>query len=246
MQAILYIAHGSRVKEGVEQAVNFLHGVQQEVAVPIQEICFLELATPTIAEGIASCIRKGATAIAVMPILLLAAQHAKYDIPKEMAKAQKLYPYVKFTYGEPLGIHERLIDTLQARIIEKQQPNSNASVLLIGRGSSDPAVKRDLAKIAKRLRTKYHYKAVDTCFLYGMGPTFEDWLLQVKGKQQQVFIVPYLLFTGILRQSIAKRLQGFDSQNIMLCESLGYDDNVKKVLVERIDELLHFKEEGVS
>lgn len=246
MQAILYIAHGSRVKEGVEQAVNFLQGVQQEVTVAIQEICFLELATPTIAEGIASCIRKGATAIAVMPILLLAAQHAKHDIPKEMAKAQKLYPYVKFTYGEPLGIHERLIDTLQARIIEKQQPNSNASVLLIGRGSSDPAVKRDLAKIAKRLRTKYHYKAVDTCFLYGMGPTFEDRLLQVKGKQQQVFIVPYLLFTGILRQSIAKRLQGFDSQNIMLCESLGYDDNVKKVLVERIDELLHFKEEGVS
>jgi len=246
MQAILYIAHGSRVKEGVEQAVTFLQGVQQEVDVAIQEICFLELATPTIAEGIASCIRKGATAIAVMPILLLAAQHAKHDIPKEMAKAQKLYPYVKFTYGEPLGIHERLIDTLQARIIEKQQPNSNASVLLIGRGSSDPAVKRDLAKIAKRLRAKYHYKAVDTCFLYGMGPTFEDWLLQVKGKQQQVFIVPYLLFTGILRQSIAKRLQGFDSQNIMLCESLGYDANVKKVLVERIDKLLHFKEEGVS
>lgn len=88
MQAILYIAHGSRVKEGVEQAVNFLQGVQQEVTVPIQEICFLELATPTIAEGIASCIRKGATAIAVMPILLLAAQHAKHDIPKEMAKAQ--------------------------------------------------------------------------------------------------------------------------------------------------------------
>ncbi|MGY4797060.1 sirohydrochlorin chelatase [Lysinibacillus fusiformis] len=246
MQAILYIAHGSRVKEGVEQAVTFLQGVQQEVDVAIQEICFLELATPTIAEGIASCIQKGATAIAVMPILLLAAQHAKQDIPKEMAKAQKQYPYVKFTYGEPLGIHERLIDTLQARIIEKQQPNSNASVLLIGRGSSDPAVKRDLAKIAKRLRAKYHYKAVDTCFLYGMGPTFEDWLQQDKGKQQQVFIVPYLLFTGILRQSIAKRLQGFDSQNIMLCESLGYDANVKKVLVERIDKLLHFKEEGVS
>lgn len=246
MQAILYIAHGSRVKEGVEQAVTFLQGVQQEVDVAIQEICFLELATPTIAEGIASCIQKGATAIAVMPILLLAAQHAKQDIPKEMAKAQKQYPYVKFTYGEPLGIHERLIDTLQARIIEKQQPNSNASVLLIGRGSSDPAVKRDLAKIAKRLRAKYHYKAVDTCFLYGMGPTFEDWLQQDKGKQQQVFIVPYLLFTGILRQSIAKRLQGFDSQNIMLCESLGYDANVKKVLVERINKLLHFKEEGVS
>lgn len=246
MQAILYIAHGSRVKAGVEQAVTFLQGVQQAVQVSIQEICFLELATPTIAEGIESCIRKGATTIAVVPILLLAAQHAKQDIPIEIAKAQKQYPYVKFTYGEPLGIHERLIDTLQARIIEKQQPNRNARVLLIGRGSSDPSVKRDLAKIAARLRTKYNYYSVETCFLYGMGPTFEDWLQQAKVEQQQVFIVPYLLFTGILRQSITKQLQGFDSKNIMLCESLGYDDNVKKVLVERIDELLQVKEEGVS
>ncbi|WP_155589944.1 sirohydrochlorin chelatase [Lysinibacillus cavernae] len=246
MQAILYIAHGSRVKAGVEQAVIFLQGVQQAVDLSIQEICFLELATPTIAEGIESCVRKGATAIAVMPILLLAAHHAKKDIPSEIAKAQKQYPYIKFTYGEPLGIHELLIDTLQTRIIEKQQPNSNAGVLLIGRGSSDPAVKRDLSRIAMRLRTKYHYKAVDTCFLYGMGPTFEDWLQQDNGKQQQVFIVPYLLFTGILRKSIKKRLQEFDSKNMLLCESLGYDDNVKKVLVERIHELLHFKEEGVS
>jgi len=246
MQAILYIAHGSRVKAGVEQAVAFLQRVQQEVHVPIQEICFLELATPTIADGIATCVRQGATTIAVMPILLLAAQHAKQDIPTEMAKAQKLYPYVQFTYGEPLGIHERIIDTLQARILEKQQPNSEANVLLIGRGSSDPTVKRDLAKIATRLRMKYNYQTVDICFLYRMGPSFDDWLQQENERQHQVFIVPYLLFTGILRQSITKRLQGLDNNNMILCESLGYDDNVKKVLVERVNELLHFKEEGVS
>jgi len=246
MQAILYIAHGSRVKAGTDQAVAFLQGVQQEVRVSIQEICFLELATPTIAEGITNCVRQGATMIAVMPILLLAAQHAKQDIPREIVEAQKLYPHIQFSYGEPLGIHERIIDTLQARILEKQQPNREASVLLIGRGSSDPTVKRDLAEIATRLRMKYNYQTVDTCFLYGMGPSFDDWLQQEKERQHQVFIVPYLLFTGILRQSITKRLQGLSNNNIMLCESLGYDVNVKKVLVERIDELLHFKEEGVS
>lgn len=246
MQAILYIAHGSRVKAGTDQAIAFLQGVQQEVHVSIQEICFLELATPTIAEGIAKCVRQGATMIAVMPILLLAAQHAKQDIPREIAEAQKLYPHIQFSYGEPLGIHERIIDTLQARIVEKQQPNCEASVLLIGRGSSDLTVKRDLAEIATRLRMKYNYQTVDTCFLYGMGPSFDDWLQQEKERQHQVFIVPYLLFTGILRQSITKRLQGLSNNNMMLCESLGYDVNVKKVLVERIDELLHFKEEGVS
>lgn len=89
MQAILYVAHGSRVKAGVEQAKIFLKSVQQEIEIPIQEICFLELATPTIADGIASCINRGATAIAIVPILLLAAQHAKHDIPSEIDKAKK-------------------------------------------------------------------------------------------------------------------------------------------------------------
>ncbi|KMY28378.1 sirohydrochlorin ferrochelatase [Lysinibacillus xylanilyticus] len=244
MQAILYIAHGSRVKAGVEQAVNFLKSVQQEIEIPIQEISFLELATPTIAEGIASCINQGATAIAIVPILLLAAQHAKHDIPSEIDKAKKQYPQVRFTYGEPLGVHELLIDTLQTRILEAGCPTKDASVLVIGRGSSDPAVKRDLDKIATRLRDKYDYEAVDTCFLYGMGPTFEEWLQQ-ENKDSQVFIVPYLLFTGVLRQNITKRLQDYENKNVILCESLGYDDNVRKVLVERIYQLIKFTKKGV-
>lgn len=245
MQAILYIAHGSRVKEGVEQAISFLTSVQLEIDIPIQEICFLELAVPTIAEGIDSCIKRGATAIAIMPILLLAAQHAKQDIPSEIEKAKKQYPYVEFTYGEPLGVHELLIDTLHTRILETKLPTHNANVLLIGRGSSDPVVKSDLAKIAARLREKYAYTAVDTCFLYGIGPTFEEWLQQKKNKTDQVFIVPYLLFTGILRKSITKRLQEYEGRTITLCESLGYDENVRKVLVERITELLACHKEGV-
>ncbi|GLC89723.1 sirohydrochlorin chelatase [Lysinibacillus piscis] len=243
MQAILYIAHGSRVKAGVEQAITFLQHVQREVNVPIQETCFLELAQPTIAEGIANCVRQGATAIAVMPILLLAAGHAKQDIPNEMEKANQQYPHIRFTYGEPLGIHELLIDTLQTRVLEMGLPTINAQVLLIGRGSSDPNAKRDLNKIASRLREKYGYPVVDTCFLYGIGPTFEEWLQQQRDTTRPVFIIPYLLFTGILRQSIMKRMQTEASQHMILCESLGYDANVRKVLIERVNELL--QKEGV-
>ncbi|CAM5337469.1 Sirohydrochlorin chelatase OS=Lysinibacillus sphaericus OX=1421 GN=LS41612_05370 PE=4 SV=1 [Lysinibacillus sphaericus] len=74
----------------------------------------------------------------------------------------------------------------------------------------------------------------------------EEWLAQRKQDNEQVFIVPYLLFTGILRQSIAKRLQGYEVNNMILCNSLGYDDNVRKVLVERIMDLIkrNYLEEG--
>ena len=95
------------------------------------------------------------------------------------------------------------------------------------------------------MQDKYAYKAVDTCFLYGVGPTFEDWIQQEKNRIHPVFIVPYLLFTGILHQSIARQLQEYENKNVILCESLGYDDNVREVLVERICQLLKITEEGV-
>jgi len=53
------------------------------------------------------------------------------------------------------------------------------------------------------------------------------------------------LFTGILRQSITRRLQDCENKNVILCESLGYDDNVREVLVERIYQLLKITKEGV-
>lgn len=55
MQAILYIAHGSRVKAGTDQAVAFLEGVQQEVHVSIQEICFWSLQHLPLQRGCQLC-----------------------------------------------------------------------------------------------------------------------------------------------------------------------------------------------
>ena len=47
------------------------------IDVPIQEICFLELAAPSMDEGITKCVERGATKIAVVPILLLTAAPCK-------------------------------------------------------------------------------------------------------------------------------------------------------------------------
>ena len=40
MQAVLYVAHGSRIKAGVEEAIQFIKSSQAMIDVPIQEICF--------------------------------------------------------------------------------------------------------------------------------------------------------------------------------------------------------------
>ncbi|WP_332649007.1 sirohydrochlorin chelatase [Lysinibacillus sp. 54212] len=242
MHAILYVGHGTRVKKGVEEALCFIEETKRQVAVGIQETAFLELVEPTILQGIENCVNRGATTITIAPILLLSAQHAKEDIPVEIERARKLYPYVKFLIGQPFGIHDALIDTVYKRITEQSlEILPEAEVLLVGRGSSDLAVVRDMNIISHRLQEKFGFCSVRTCFLYGSGPSFDDTLngLQLQDVKQ-LFIVPYLLFSGLLSIGIRKKVNALeiDEARIILCESLGYDQNVRQVLIERVQKAI--------
>lgn len=242
MQAILYVAHGSRVKAGVEEAVHFINTVKPSINVAIQEVCFLELAAPSISQGIDMCVSKGATSIIVIPILLLTANHAKHDIPLEIENAKKRYPSISFTIGKTLGVHDKLVHSLNNRVMERKLTNDNdIDVLLVGRGSSDASVQRDLRKIANLLQRQYHYAKVDICFLYGRGPSFEEVLKTLSKREKPVYIIPYLLFTGLLKMGLQKKVeeQGFSKNQVVLCECLGYDENVRQVIIERVEQSLY-------
>ena len=250
MQAVLYVAHGSRVKAGVEEARQFIETVKPQIDVEIQEICFLELADPSIVEGVSACVAKGATSIAIIPILLLTTNHAKKDLPLEVNHAKELYPDVSFSFGKPFGIHEKLIDSLQERVQEKStKPNEEIDVLLIGRGSSDESVQYDFQQIADNLQQTANYAKVDICFLYGKGPSFENALEQLQSnRERSVYVVPYILFTGLLKIGIQKKMAqlGFADDEVVLCDCLGYDENVRQVLIERVKETLYSYRESVS
>ncbi|HJF32335.1 MAG TPA: sirohydrochlorin chelatase [Sporosarcina psychrophila] len=242
MQAVLYVGHGSRIKAGVKEAIQFIESSQAKIDVPIQEICFLELAVPSVEEGITKCVERGATKIAVVPILLLTAAHANEDIPFEIEVGKIMYPDIEFTYGKAFGIHPKIIDSLYDRVVEQKLTIAeDAQVLLIGRGSSDPAVKQNLNEIAQLFADKYFFKKVTVSFLYGAEPHFDEALLHLQEThEKQVFIIPYLLFTGILMKSIEKKIaqQSTNGQQLILCENLGYHKYVQDVLVERVNELL--------
>jgi|SRR5690606_3396937 sirohydrochlorin ferrochelatase len=246
MQAVLYVAHGSRVKAGIQEAYRFVEKVKVKTGVKIQELCFLELAEPSISQGIKNCMLKGATSIAVVPIFLFSANHMKYDFPKAINQVKKHYPQVPITLGKPFGVHEKLVNSIQSRILEKKENHKEIDVLLIGRGSSDPKIQMEFQHIANRLKEKYHYRNVDICFLYGKGPLFDEKLEELKNRKNPVLIVPYLLFTGRLHIGIQKKLenQRDTKEPIILCDCLGYDENVQQVLIERVKETLSLIKES--
>lgn len=242
MQAILYVGHGTRLKKGVDEVIEFIEKTKKHLHIPIQEISFLELVKPTIFEGITKCVERGATSISIAPILLLEAQHAKIDIPHEIEKAREIYPNINFAISKPFGLHESLIDEIfnQIKVIDLKI-SYDAEVLLIARGSSDPSVVSEMKKIVERFKEKYHFNNVNACFLYGNGPSFDDALQDLILRQpKKVYIVPYLLFSGLLKKSIESKMKGLETGNskFVLCESLGYGENVRQVLLERILETI--------
>lgn len=243
MQAILYVGHGSRLRAGVDAASEFIESAKTGGKF-IEEICFLELAHPTIKEGVATCIQKGASDIAIVPLLLLSAGHAKKDIPNQIKQCQEKYPQVTFTYGKPFGMDEKIVDALHDRILEQAIPHKKeAEVLLVGRGSSDPEVKHELTAIATRLKEKFSLQTVNICFLYGATPRFEEVLFQYEqSPPKQLFIIPYLLFTGILMKTMTKKINHLEMKHVILCDSLGYHPNLQQVLKERVEKLLLLEE----
>ncbi|MFC3886746.1 sirohydrochlorin chelatase [Bacillus songklensis] len=245
MEAVLYICHGSRMKKACEEARAFVEACMERVPLPIQEFSFLELAEPAIEQGFRRCVEQGATKIYAVPVLLLTAAHAKHDIPEVLTKLHTQYPHVDIVYGRPFGVHESISDILYERILEtKVSLDQDSLVLLVGRGSSDPDVKRDLGDIASLFKKKYQLKRVEICFLTAADPIFEDVLEEVKGfSYSKVFIIPYLLFTGLLMKRIEKAVRTVENeghQQFILTHYLEYHPHLQDVLIKRVEELMHF------
>jgi sirohydrochlorin cobaltochelatase len=253
VQAILYVGHGSRVQAGNEELLSFVNKAKREHSeVKIQECSFLELAEPTIEEGVQACVEQGATKIAVVPLLLLTAMHAKVDIPEEIDKMKEKYPHIAFSYGRPIGIESTVIDIIQDRLravgfhFKNERPNYEErkpiSILLVGRGSSDPDQTSDLMKIARLLWEYTPVDEVDVCFLAATRPNVDEGLARVNRlPNSTVYVVPYLLFTGVLMKGLQKQLDEWSKQTnkeFVLCDYLGFDDQLISVLGQRVQEVL--------
>ncbi len=95
MKAILFVGHGSRLAAGNDEVRTFIEQMTPRIDEQfLVETCFLEFASPNIEEGITNCVKKGATEVHVIPIILLHAGHSKLHIPAGIEHAREHYPTV--------------------------------------------------------------------------------------------------------------------------------------------------------
>ncbi|MFS1512686.1 sirohydrochlorin chelatase [Chengkuizengella sp. SCS-71B] len=248
MEAVLFVGHGSRDKEGNDEVRAFIKNMLPRIQTPIVETCFLEFEKPNINQGISQCIEKGATKVVVIPIILLGAGHSKIHIPAAIDEAKEHYPKVQFVYGRPIGVHDLVIDILHERFQEvvelnKKEISEETAVLIVGRGSSEPDANSDVYKISRLFWEKMKVKWVETAFIGVTFPTMDEGIERcIKLGAKNVIILPYFLFTGILIKRMEDMVKTYQHQyenlQFQLGEYFGFHSNLKEVLIERVNEAL--------
>ncbi|MBY0098644.1 sirohydrochlorin chelatase [Mesobacillus maritimus] len=209
MKAILYIGHGTRSKKGAEEAKSFLRRVITKVDFPIQEISFLELTEPFIDQGFHRCVERGATEIVVIPLFLLAAGHIKKDIPEALKRLKGNYPHVKVSMRDPFGVQDEILGAVEELVRGTVEDVSPAdSLLIVGRGSSDPSIHTAFAEIATGIGKRLGMEKVSVCYLAAASPRFEEGLETVsKQATGKVIVIPYLLFSGLLLSEVIRNVR---------------------------------------
>ena len=248
-EALLFVGHGSRDPEGTAEFVRLVDEVRHKEAGHIVEHGFLEFARPILADAFARCVERGAKTITVLPGMLMAAGHAKNDIPSEIHEARRRYPHIVFHYGRHLHLHAKIIELCRLRLEEAERqaparPRSDTLLLAVGRGSSDPDANADVGKVARILWEGMGYGWAAAAFIGVTTPLLPEALDRCRRMGfARIMVFPFFLFTGILEKrirSITREFAGMHKDVEFLCAPyLNVHPHLMEVFAERAHEAVH-------
>lgn len=76
------------------------------------DCAFLEIAEPSIPEGLERSIERGAEEVVIFPHFLAAGRHVTEDIPAEVASVEVKYPGVSVRIAPHLGASSLMVDAI--------------------------------------------------------------------------------------------------------------------------------------
>jgi precorrin-8X/cobalt-precorrin-8 methylmutase len=242
--SIVVAAHGSRDPAALRE-VETLIALMKERA-PGRTIVhgFLEFARPTIDEAVRSVIERGERRVVLLPALLLAATHAKNDMPGELALLRRQFPEVEFHFGAPADLHPLLLRLAQRRILEAEARAKSAArrvdscLVVVGRGTSDPDANSEVSKLTRMLEEGLGFGASHVCYAGTAQPSVSEGLRRAARLGcRRLVVFPYFLFDGVLVKRIytaANELQTAHAElEVLKAGYLGAHEDVAKVFLER-------------
>ncbi|MET8581831.1 sirohydrochlorin chelatase [Streptomyces collinus] len=241
--ALLIAGHGTRDDAGAEAFRAFVRELgRRHPELPVAG-GFIELSPPPLGDAVAELVGRGVRRFAAVPLMLVSAGHAKGDIPAALAREKERHPGISCTYGRPLGPHPSLLNVLERRLDEVLDgaDRSEVTVLLVGRGSTDPDANAEVHKAARLLWEGRGYAGVETAFVSLAAPDVPSGLDRcARLGARRVVVLPYFLFTGILPDRVRRQTEEWAAAHpeteVRSADVIGPEPELLDLVMERYEE----------
>jgi sirohydrochlorin cobaltochelatase len=245
---LLIVGHGTVDRRGVMEFRRFVDRVRDRMAAADVAVAggFIELSAPAVTEAWGDLAAQGHRRLAAVPLVLVAAGHAKGDIPAALEREVRRHPGTSYRFGRPLGPHPVLLSLLAERIADVVAPDDRAdtAVVLVGRGATDPDANAEVCKVARLLQETRGFAFVETAFVSLARPDVAEGLTRARLLgARRVVVAPYFLFDGVLPQRVVAQALAFGAEHpdvdVRVAGHLGDCADLADLVVERYHEALH-------
>ena len=241
MTPLLLVGHGTRDEAGAAEFGRFVERLRTRLPVDVAG-GFIGLSAPPLTDAVAELYGAGHRRVAAVPLVLVAAGHAKGDMPAALNRERGRHPGLTYSYGRPLGPHPTLLRLLEERLDAVLDPAERAdtAVLLVGRGSTDPDANAEVCKAARLLWEGRGLAMVETAFVSLAWPSVPEGLERCRRLgAARIVVLPYFLFPGVLPDRVAEEAAAFEGAEVRCAEVIGDCDGLADLVVERYEETLH-------
>ncbi len=209
LPALIGLAHGSRDPR-FAATVDALVDAAVTTPIPAGRAAYLELSDP----DLETVCRELSRPAVVVPLLFSSAYHAGTDAPQQVSAAARATG-VALTLAPVLGLGPDVIEVVAATAQGADIP-TDAEVVLVAVGSSDPAANAEVGRFAEHL-ADLRSRPVHVGFAT-TSPWAIDVLTAVRARAARVAIVPLFLAPGLL---LDKVLQALVAQGLPVSPPLG-------------------------
>ena len=253
-RALLLCGHGSRDAGAVEEFGVLASKMRaRALTAPFSYegfgYGFLEFARPTLGEALDALRAQGVSSVDALPGMLLAAGHAKNDIPALLRAYEKEHG-ISIRYGRPLGLDARMLAAAALRVREalaragadSREARHETLLVVVGRGSSDPDANGDVAKV---MRVLWETLGFGWGMVAYSGVTFPLVAPSLERAAKlgfgRVVVFPYFLFRGILIDRIYRAVdeaaEKFSSLNFVKAGYLDCQEDVLDTFFARAEQI---------
>jgi sirohydrochlorin cobaltochelatase len=252
--ALLLVAHGSRDAAWNQEVRVLADRVRSAAPFPRVELAFLGLIRPSIPEGVAACAEAGARAIAVVPLLLFPATHAREDLPASLAEVSRQYRGVRIRLAPLFGEEEEIVAILHNRLEDAARglgvPSAEQGVVLVSGGSNDPEANAIVGRAAARLQARSGRPRIQVAYWEHADPSLDQGVAQaVSAGARGIVVLPYLLFAGTILDRIRQRVRALvrssPQASLRMGEHLGPHPLLASLVVRRAERVLE-KDRGAD